>query len=302
MITTKEINAVDLTSVGLGPWSFSKLKVLNKCPFQFYLKYLLKAKPVETPPISIQTETGSAAHRILELTVMGKSIEDAFKQVRKEYEEKLPGDAWDNGHDPEQGGVGRAEYSITKFMERLDAFEKVNPVKRFITELKIGVTKDWEPTGFFTTDIEKPEKNVYYRGVIDLIIQLQNGDVLFLDHKFGPPAAMGTRNFQDQLDVYKILFSKGIQPYGNAQSGVHFIRDGEIVMGTFTTKEDVEANFVNRIEFNIQGVIAKTKELGSFKHIRGSQCQWCEFDGICKAGELKSLELDSKKWFKIQEA
>ena len=301
MITTKELLTLELTPVGLGPWSFSKLKMLKNCPFQFYLKYLLKAKPIETPVISVQTETGKAAHRILELTVMGKSVADAFKAVRKEYAEVLTDEQWQDGHDPEAGGVGRTEYSISKFMERLSAFEKNNPVKRYLTELKLGVTKEWEPTGFFTTDIERPEKNVYYRGVIDLIIQLENGDVLFLDHKFGPPAAMGTRNFQDQLDLYKVLFSKGMQEYNNAQSGVHFVRDGEIVMGTFSTKHDVENTMVNRVEFGIHGAIDKVKELGYFKHVRGSSCQWCEFNEMCKAGELKEIEMGSKKWFLIEE-
>lgn len=300
-ITIKKIDKLELTPLGLGAWSFSKLKLLNQCPLQFYLKYVVKAKIDSPPVISVITETGKAAHRILELVVSGKSIEDAFKQVKKEYQAILPGDLWDHGDGHEQGGVGRAELSITKFKERLDEFEKHTKVKRYITELKIGVTKDWEPTGFFTTDINHPEKDVYFRGVIDLVIQLENSDILFLDHKFGPPAAMGVKNFQSQLDTYKVLFSKGIEEYGDSQSGVHFVRDGAVVMGTLTSKADVENTLVNRVEFSINGAIAKTKELGSFKHIRGSHCQWCEFDAACKAGELKAIEDDSKKWFVKEE-
>lgn len=290
---------ISMTPLGLGPWSFSKLKMLNQCPLQFFLKYVIKAKVDGIPVVNVTTETGKAAHRILELVIMGKSIEESFRLVKKEYQEILPGDLWhegDSGH--EAGGVGRSEFSITKFRERLDEFEKRNPVKRYLTELKIGVTREWEPTGFFTTDTEHPEKNVFFRGVIDLIIQLENGDVLFVDHKFGPPSAMGVKNFQSQLDIYKVLFSKGIQEYGDGQSGVHFIRDGEIVMGTITTKTDIENTLVNRVEFSIQGAIDKTKELGFFKHVRGSQCKYCEFDGLCQAGQLKTLETYTKKYFK----
>ena len=297
-ITCKEVADIDMTPVGLGPWSFSKLKMLNQCPLQFYLKYIIKAKVEGIQVVSVITETGKAAHRILELVVMGKPIEDAFKQVKKEFEEILPGDLWHEGDgNHEAGGVGRSEYSITKFREKLDDFEKRNPVKRYLTELKIGVTKEWEPTGFFTTSAEHPETNVYFRGVIDLIIQLENGDVLFVDHKFGPPAAMGVRNFQDQLDIYKVLFAKGIQEYGDGQSGVHFVRDGEVVMGSMTSKNDIEKTLVNRTEFSIQGAIDKTKDLGFFKHIRGSQCKYCEYDGLCQAGKLKAMEIDTKKYF-----
>lgn len=296
-ITYNEVDSLDITPIGLGAWSFSKLKVLNKCPFQFYLKYVLKAKGHTAAPISIVTETGKAAHKILELVVMGKSIEDSFRQVRKEYADILPGSLWDEGDGHDKGGVGRTEYSITKFKERLDIFEKLHPVKRYITELRIGVTKDWEATGFFTNNPENTSKDVFFRGVIDLTIQLENKDVVFLDHKFGVPAVVGIRNFQEQLDIYKVLFSKGIEPYNNAQSGVHFIRDGEIVLGNMTSKSDIENTLPNRVNFSIQGAIDKVKELGYFKHIMGSSCQYCDFKEVCKAGKLKFLEKDSKELF-----
>lgn len=298
---TKELSSVELSPVGLGPWSFSKLKLLNSCPFSFYLQYLLKAKPLEAPPISVITEMGKAIHRVLELTVNGKSIEDAFKTTRKEFLEVLTDDQWENGCDPKNPiGVAKNEYAVTRFMERLDTFEKANPVKRFITELRIGVTKDWTPTGFFTTDIEKPENNVYFRGVVDLILQLENEDVIFIDHKRSVPSVVGVKNFQAQLDTYKVLFSKGVQPYNNGCSAVHFVNDAELTMGSTSTKQDIEENLANLIEFNIYGAVEKVKGYGYFKHIRGSQCQWCVHDPICKAGHLKPLELESKKWFPIE--
>lgn len=302
-ITYKNITDVDLTPEGLGAWSFSKLKMLNKCPLQFYLKYMLKAKVDAPLVVSVVTEQGKAAHEILELVVKGKSIEDAFRIIRKKYQEILPGSLWEDGAPDEKGvihekgGVGRSEYSITKFREKLDAFEKRNPVKRYLTELKIGVTRDWEPTGFFTNNPDKPENDVYFRGVVDLIIQLDNGDALFVDFKFGPPSVMGVRNFQEQLDTYKVLFSKGVQEYGDGQSGVFFVRDGEVVMGSMTTKQDIENTLVNRVEFSIQGAIDSVKETKFFKHKRGPHCQWCDFNDICKAGKLKEIEADSKKYF-----
>lgn len=295
-MTYKEIGSVELTPVGLGPWSFSKLKMLGQCPLQFYLKYIIKAKIKGIPIINIQTESGKAIHRILELVVMGKSIEDSFRLVKKEYENILPGNIWEEGHD-DAGGVAKNELAVAQFKQRLDDFEKRHPVKRYLTELKIGVTKDWTPTGFFTTDIEKIDKNVYFRGVIDLIIQLENEDVIFLDHKRGAPSVMGVKNFQQQLDTYKVLFSKGIQEYGDAQAGVHFVNDAVVTMGQVTSKADVENTLVNRVEFNIAGAIAKTGELGFFKHIRGNHCKWCDYNDMCAAGTLKPMELETKKWF-----
>jgi RecB family exonuclease len=291
--TPKVVESISFTPEGLGPWSFSKHKKLQKCPFQFYLDTILKVKPLETPPVSVQTECGKAVHRILELVVMGKSQEEAFKVTRKEFEELLPGDTWMDGHDIERGGPGRSEMSVSSFMDRLDKFSKDHSVKRFITELRIGVTRNWEPTGFFAED-------VYYRGIVDLIIQLSNGDIVFIDHKNGPPSTMGVKNFQSQLDLYKVLFYKGIEPTQHAQSGVHFVQDGEVVMGTMTDPDTIRDKMVNRVEFELKGTIDKLLETGYFKHVMGSWCQWCNFKDPCKAGLLKPLEMDSKKYFPIK--
>ena len=295
-----EPDAIQMDMYGLGAWSYSKVKVLSKCPFHFYLQYILKAKLTTPAPVSVITETGKASHRILELAVNGKSVGDAFKIVKKEFELALPGVLWDDGEDPEVGGVGRVEYSVSNFMNRLSDFERRYPVKRYITELKIGITKNWEPTGFFTSDYDHPENDVWLRGVIDLVIQLQNGDVLFIDHKHGPDAKFGVKNFQAQLDWYKVMFSKGVETYNNAQSGVNFVRAGEIVMGTMTSKEDVENNLARRIEFEIQGAIEKVKEFGFFKHIAGSPCTYCDYKIPCKAGLLKPMELGTKRFFNIK--
>lgn len=296
-IKDQEPEKIDFSVEGMAPWSFSKYKLLTKCPLQFYLKYILKAKPDELPPISIITEQGKAAHRILELVIMGKGVEDSFNLVKKEYADILPGNLWMDGDGHEKGGVGRSEYSITRFKQRMDEFERKNPVKRFLSELKIGVTRGWEPTGFFTSNQDDPSRDVFYRGVIDLVIQLQNGDVLFLDHKFGPTAVAGVRNYQDQLDTYKVLFSKGIEPYGDAQSGIHFVRDGEIVMGALTPKDEVENKLAQRVEFNLKGSIDTVRELKYFKHIAGSHCSYCDFAKECKSGELKNLEKATVRFF-----
>lgn len=281
-----EETGLDLSPVGLGPWSYSKLKVLKNCPLKFYLQYVLKMKPKEEPPISLVTEVGKAGHKILELMIAGKCIEDAYKATQKEYEATITKEEWEDHLDT-------VEYSIQKFMDRLEDFEKSHGVKRFLQEIRIGCTKDWEPTGFFADD-------VFFRGVVDLVIQLNNNDIIIIDHKFGPPAAMGIRNFQDQLNVYPVLFHKGIQPIRGAQVGINFIKDGETTLGNYVSAEDIEDSLQPRLDFFIEGTIDGVKELGFFKHIAGNTCKYCDFKAECKAGEFKQLEKESKKWFELK--
>ncbi len=285
-IQKKEPEAIEFSKIALGPWSFSKLKVLQQCPLKFYLKYVVKIKVPEPPP-SLVTTVGKAVHRILEFMIMGKTITDSYKLVRKEYVSTLTDQEWDEN-------VATTELNVMEFRKRLDEFEKKNPVKRYIQELKGGLTANYEPTGFFSDD-------VYWRGVIDLGLQLESNDVIILDHKTGAPAEMGIRNFQNQLDTYKILFHKGIDPVAGAQAGIHFVKDGKIVLDSYTTKEEIEGKLINELEFYIIGTIDRVKELGFFKHIRGGYCKWCDYNVECKAGDLLPIEHGTKRYFPIKE-
>ncbi|HET8686532.1 MAG TPA: PD-(D/E)XK nuclease family protein [Methanosarcina sp.] len=272
-----------------GAWSISKLKVLRKCSFQFYLKYLLKIKVPEDVagrPDTVSADVGSAAHLILEHVMCGKSLAESFILARKSYgPDKLTDEIWENR-------VKTLEVSILAFKERMDSLGRRHKIKRVFTELRIGVTKDWEPTGFFA-------KDVYIRGVIDLIVQLEDGCILIFDHKTGGGEG-SLRPYEDQLNSYKVLFHFGIEPIKGAQSYIHFIQAGEVKPSYFSDVKEIEGKLKTMLEFDIEGAIDGVKELGFFKHVRGTYCKWCDFDNVCKSKELKPLELGTKKYFSIK--
>ena len=285
---SEENMVVNLTPLGLGPWSFSKLKCLKKCPFQFYLKYVLKVKPAITVEVTLDTLVGKAAHRIIEvlLASKGKTLKEVYDYVRKEYP-SFSDEEW------EEHLVG-VEYNITRFKERLDEFAATTPVKRFLQELRIGVTKEYTPTTFFGDD-------VWFRGIIDLAVQLANGDVIFIDHKYGVPIEAGIRNNKEQLDTYKVLYHYGIEKISGSQSGVHFIKAGDMLLGEYSSRSEIENSLRPRLEHSLNCAVDNLKEIGYFKHIAGNQCKWCEFNEPCKAKEFITMEKETKKWFKIKE-
>jgi RecB family exonuclease len=217
-IIKKEPDSLVINKDAFGAWSISKLKLLEKCPLSFYLRYVLKIKREGLPP-SLITNVGKAAHRIIELLIMGKSITDCFKIAQKEYSPLITKEEWD-------ANVATLEYNISEFRQRLDTFEKANPIKRYIQELQIGLTSQFEPTGFFADD-------VYFRGVIDLGLQTESNDVIIIDHKTGAPSKMGIRNFKTQLDTYKVVYHYGVGKVEGAQSGIHFVKDGQVILDDY---------------------------------------------------------------------
>lgn len=284
-VTEKQLQTLQISTDGFGAWSHSKLKLLDKCPLSFYLKYVLKVK-VPQPPVSLVTEVGKAAHYIIENMLMGKDLQTSMSIAKKKYIETIGEENWSSQ-------VETLEMSFIKFMERLENFQKHTKIKRYLQELRIGCTKNWTPTGFFADD-------VYFRGVIDLVIQLENGDIIPIDHKTGAPAIMGVRNFKDQLNTYKVLFHYGIEKVKGGQSGIHYIRDADLKMGDYSSKDEIENKLRPELEFHIEGSIERLKEIGYFKHAVCNLCKYCEFAEPCKSGQLKDLEKKTVRFFKKQ--
>jgi hypothetical protein len=290
---------------GLGAWSSSKLKMLEKCPYQFYLKYILKVKPDDDfVQDTSMADIGTTAHKILEHLVLGKSVDESYSLAKKEHcnvdpalirkgQAILTEEQWANSIIP-------LENSIITFKEKLEVFERNNKIKAKFTELRLGVTKDWKKTTFFAD-------NVWFRGIVDLIIEIETEpgyapDALIIDHKHGGGEfGGGIKNYEQQLDTYKPLYHFGYRKTSGIQAGIHFIKAGNTAYGEYADAKEIETKLVNRLEWLIDGAIDTVKELGFFKHIRGPHCKYCEFDKQCKDGELKSNELSTKRYFTIKE-
>lgn len=293
-ITVKdsELKEVKIGLDSFGPWSNSKYKCLKKCPFQFYLKYVLKIKIPEkdkTQADLVSPNVGKAAHQILEHIVLGKSMDKAFALTRKEYHEDgvLDGEGW--------ARVEALRLNIETFKERLEEFDRMSPIGRIFTEIRIGVTREFEPTGFFSDD-------VWLRGIIDLVLLLDCKDVILVDHKTG--GGQGSiAPYEEQLDWYKVLFHFGIQKVRGGQSAVHFIAEGINKMAKYHAASDIENTLKNSLIMSLEGALEMLTDKGYFKHVRGSQCKWCEYDNVgCKSGALKPLELKTKRWIEIHKA
>ena len=275
---------MNLSYTTLLPWSYSKWKSLRDCHLKFHLKYIekLKGEYIE----AIETTIGKAAHHVLEHVIAGQSYESALASSRAEYATKL-----DFEKEIEQG-LGA---QLLSFQSRFEAFKRLHRVRTIYQEKKIAVTEDFRPTTFFGQD-------AFYRGVVDLCLYLENEDCVIIDHKTGAPAEMGLKNFQGQLDVYKILTHYGIKSVKGVATGVHFIRDAEIKIGNRSSKEDVEGSIKNSLLFSIQLEVDALNEAEVIKKKPGHYCKYCDYKVDCKAGNLKKYEGQPINVYRIEKS
>lgn len=286
----EKCGTLDMNRYGFGAWSISKLKVLQKCPLNFYLKYVLKVPVPEGAgrEDSLSADVGSAGHRILEHMMLGVAKPQAYALTKAEYcPEKITEQQWEDL-------VVSLETQIISFKERMDAFVKRNHVHKIFTEVRLAVTKEWDPCHFF-------DGKAYFRGVIDLCLLLENNDLIIIDHKTGGGDG-GIRPYKAQLNSYKPLFHFGHSKINGAQSGVHFIRAQDIQMDFYSSVKDIENKHIQELEWAFDGAVDRVKELGFFKHVAGPYCAWCDYAVACKAKDkpLKQLELSTKKVIPIK--
>lgn len=291
------MKVIPITVEGLSPWSYSRFKALTKCPFQFFLKTVAKVRiPEEAAEQDDPTSAnvGKAAHRVLELAMSGMKQDSAYELARVEFCEPTPLEEGskkpDLTHEQWEEFVVPLNYNISRFVERIEAFGRTQKIKKIHTELKVAISRDKKPVHFNSGD-------AWLRGVIDLVIELDNSDILPLDHKTG---AIGSiKPYEPQLDWYKVMFHFGVQRVKGAQAGVHFIKEGELKTGDYTLAVDIENKILNTIDMSLEGALESVKETGRFKHVRGYYCKWCEYDNLgCKSGKLKPAEMATERFLK----
>lgn len=283
------IPTLDVTDVGMGPWSVSTLKTLEKCPLKFFLDKIAKAKPeILMTEDSAVTQIGRAAHYWVEQIVLGRNVKEGLELTEVEHKAEVTDAYWHR--------VTDLYGSMYAFEERMRTFKENNKIALIQPELKIGLDVNFEKTGFF-------DKNVFFRGVIDLPILLEAGDVVIIDHKYGPDPAWGTKHYQKQFNAYKVLYHKGVRPVRGIQTGIHFMRCVDLVMDKYTPSTQVPM-LQHSLSMDIKDAVARVADEGAFNYARTTLCNYCDFRDMCKggkrgtAGELQFIVDESKPLLK----
>lgn len=254
-----------------APWSLSKADVAKNCGLRFHYKYVEKIK--EPEPDRSEGRVGKAAHRVLELMLRGKSLQHAFSLASTDPKSKLTPE--------EKEALAGFNGNIEDFLRRIAKFKETQgPVKKEFVEHKFGLTMDLKPTAFFAD-------NVFFRGVWDFGLYLDNRNLVILDHKTGKPSD-SLEYHQDQLNMYAVAGKVLLPSMAGVQSALHYLRNGKIVWGTYITAQEIDEKLISWLVEHLNSSV----EYLSREANPGSQCGFCGFAPKCKAYQDTLLPIE----------
>lgn len=249
-----------------GPWSISKLTAARECPCKFYLQYIKKEKQEKTT--DPRGRIGDAVHRTIELMLHGQS--DEFALRKSAIDAKLTTN--------EAETLLEYKPKIFEFLDRLKTYREKQKVQKEFVELKFGLTQSLKPTKFFA-------KDVFFRGIWDLVLTLQKPVIIIIDHKSGKPkeTPQGEVEAQDpaQLKSYAVAAKHlypniNDEPLKGIQSAIHYVKAGLIKFEEFISAEQIEEEYVPWLVNHInESVVNITEE--NPKAQRGWACAFCGY-------------------------
>jgi len=249
-------------------WSMSGIKMLEKCPLQFYLKYVIKLDHTDPDQDTDARDLGLAMHYILELMQDGRTIAEAYEEAKVEHFDILGEELWKRVED--------VLPHIHKFNRMMHDRDEAEDFIYAEPEKKLAIDVNFEPVDFFSED-------AYFRGVIDYTARTPKQKSIVIDHKKGGGGFL-TRYHSPQLSSYLVLDYFANEKFEVGHSYIYYIEAGELSEGPKIYGDLIESKtrpwLVNKIDTAIDNVISS----GKFYHSRGSQCKYCEFESLCKNG------------------
>lgn len=171
-------------------WSYSSLSLFQQCPKKYY--HLRVNKDVKEPP-SEQMRYGLEVHKAAEEYIRdGVDLQPGFEFMRDALDElkNLPGEKH--------------------------------------CEVKLGLTKDLEPCGFF-------DKDVWWRGIADLLV-INGDEARVLDYKTGKDKYADTK----QLEILALAVMKKFPQVATVKGGLLFVVHTNFIKTKYGREQEME--------------------------------------------------------------
>ena len=265
-------------------WSMSRLKLLETCPLQFYLSYVIKLRHMDETQDTTERDLGSTIHYLLEEMQSGHTIAEAYELTESKYFATIGADNWPRI-------VGMLP-SVRKFNRMLHDKElEDGPYDYVEPEMMMAVDRDYNPVDFFS-----PE--AYFRGVVDYMARRDKRS-LVIDYKKGGQGFL-TKYHSPQLSSYLLLDYYVNGKFLEGQSYIYYVEAAELSRGPLIEGNLIESHTRPWLDNKIESAIVAVEEEGYFKYKRGNMCKYCDYADLCKkgkrgtSGELAKYEIESK--------
>jgi hypothetical protein len=260
--------ALTVTEASLrhAPWSFSKMETGESCPAQFKHKHVLRTVAGPSAP---ETVVGTAAHEVLEHRVKGASLADAKRAALANT--PLTSD--------EQDMLRTLEDRMEAFVRKFDGFCRREGVTRILVEEAWGITASLGGTGFF-------DKDVFFRGKVDLGAVTRDGDLVVIDHKSGVAKDLKRdQKKRQQLWSYYVLAVANVPGVSGVRGAIHFLQGDEDKavqwMPSYDDASRVRAVYAPWLFSRISEVAATLVEPFPARPKIRWPCEWCTYQGSC---------------------
>lgn len=272
----------------LAPWSISRAKTAA-CPQHFIWKYVEKRQ--SDPGLDgsdTSSRVGSAMHSVYEHALAGlplkKAREDAIREHKLVtadmvlFQELYAGVPW----------------FLDKFHKLIRSYCLPDPsqgyhIQDLILRGVVGLEKNFSLNSEFDNarDYYNNAGMTFLRGVADIMLILQNGGCIILDHKSAQFASL--KYYEEQMRAYTIAAFALDPNIQWVQAGIHFMALQEVkCMEPVRRSQLASEKRALHYFLNGQANAVLTEEI-----VVGNRCKWCEFKETCKK-KRKALKKAAK--------
>lgn len=244
-----------------APWSISKAKAANTCPYKFKLQYVLKEKARLTA--GKEARVGQCVHEVLEMALAGRPVKTTLPLIIQQH-----------GLTTDEEDMALAfETAIVNFVKRLATYRRKINAKEPVMERKMGLSVDGRAVNFYA-------KDVFMRGVLDMYMFIHGRPhAVVLDHKTGKDR--GLEPHEAQFEAYLAMMKAVYPELTGVSIGVNFLQTDHVEFFDNGRMRDVRdiTPLMNRVINYLNTATRGITDLDLCKVTK--LCGWCDFRNVC---------------------
>ena len=244
------------------PWSPSKADLALRCPRAFKYRYV---DHIKSEYKGSAAKVGTTAHKAQELVIEGSGVKEAFDKALEEFQHEL------TSTEVEQ--VSSFAVAVETFNEYLRRFKVKHKVVEVHAEKPWAINTKFEPCDY-------SDKEALIRGIVDLVLLLESGQVVIIDHKSGRKKPVD--NYATQLDTYAVLALAHYPQATAVQCAIHFMAHEKVEWYVLRKRTDI----VSLLQpWLVDTLNKRANGLEGFRPIvKRWTCGWCDFRKVCPEG------------------